>query len=156
VALPTSHTNINRGLLTKTVFTCHTLWDLICHFNIITNLICRQFGLKLYTGYPKFKFLGLFDPPNKWELSNDNEITKGTSESHGDFNMLTHLYSSSSETAWKQKVQRRRKRGRKRKTTIFKVFWYRFKMVGLRTWLFATFLISVCSFCRGQQADTNV
>jgi len=37
---------------------------------------------------------------------------------------------------------------------IFWPFWHRCKMVV--TWLYATFSISVCSFCRGQHADANI
>jgi len=37
---------------------------------------------------------------------------------------------------------------------IFWPFWHRCKMAV--TWLYATLLISVCSFCRGQHADVNI
>jgi len=33
-------------------------------------------------------------------------------------------------------------------------FWHRCKMAV--TWLYATFLISICSICRGQHADVNI
>jgi len=37
---------------------------------------------------------------------------------------------------------------------IFWPFWHRCKMAV--TWLYATLLISVCSFCRGEHADGNI
>ena len=37
---------------------------------------------------------------------------------------------------------------------IFGLFWHRCKMAA--TWLYAPFLISICSFCRGQHADANI
>jgi len=40
------------------------------------------------------------------------------------------------------------------KTTHFWPFWHRCKMAV--AWLYATFLISICSFCRGQHADANI
>jgi len=40
------------------------------------------------------------------------------------------------------------------KTTHFWPFWHRCKMAV--TWLYATVMISVCSFCRGQHADANI
>ena len=36
----------------------------------------------------------------------------------------------------------------------FWTFWHRCKMAVTR--LYATVLISICSFCRGQQADANI
>ena len=37
---------------------------------------------------------------------------------------------------------------------IFLPFWHRCKMAAI--WLYATVLIYVCSFCRGQHADVNI
>ena len=44
--------------------------------------------------------------------------------------------------------------GIRRRTTHFWPFCHRCKMAA--TWLYATVLISVCSFCRGQHADVNI
>jgi len=41
-----------------------------------------------------------------------------------------------------------------RRTTKFWPFWHRFKIAV--TWLYATFLIPMCSFCRRQQANVNI
>jgi len=47
---------------------------------------------------------------------------------------------------------------KKKKNDTFLAFlpsyWHRCKMA--TTWLYATFLISICSFCRGQHADANI
>ena len=37
---------------------------------------------------------------------------------------------------------------------IFWPFWHHCKMAA--TWLYATLLISICSFCRGQHTDANI
>jgi len=42
----------------------------------------------------------------------------------------------------------------RRRTTHFWPFWHRCKMVV--TWLYATLLISICSFCWGQHAEANI
>ena len=40
------------------------------------------------------------------------------------------------------------------KRHFFWPFWHRCKMAV--TWLYATLLISICSFCRGQHAGANI
>ena len=44
--------------------------------------------------------------------------------------------------------------GEEEKRHIFRPFWHRCKMAV--TWLYATLLISICSFCQGQHADANI
>ena len=43
---------------------------------------------------------------------------------------------------------------KKKKKDTFLAFWHRCKMAV--TWFYATLLIFVCPFCRGQHADTNI
>ena len=43
---------------------------------------------------------------------------------------------------------------KKKKKDTFFAFWHRCKTVV--TWMYATFLISICSFCRGQHTDANI
>ena len=121
-----------------------------------TSIRHSEFGLKMPIHAP---FLGCFWGiwPPRWDTISTN-LTKVSSTGHccssgiGLLLMLVSvLCSSFRETAWTKKVWRRKSR---RRTWIFGRFWRLFKVTW--TWLFATFLMSMCSFCGGQHTDTNI
>ena len=114
------------------------------------SIFC-PFGLKTPTHAPKIGVLGIFHPDNGKQYQ--QTPPKGTSAARsGSSGVL--IMSLSAIVPEKSRGNKNCDKEEKEKTTHFWPFWHRCKMAA--TWLYATLLISICLFCRGQHADANI
>ena len=117
------------------------------------SIFC-QFVLKTPIHAQKLGFWGYFTPKTG---SNINKNPKGTSACRsGSSGVLIMSLSAivPEKSHGNKKCDEGGGGGKRRRTTHFWPFWHRCKMSA--AWLYATLLISICSFCRGQHADVNI
>ena len=112
------------------------------------------FGLKTPIHAPKIGVLKVFHPQNGDQYQRNPQ--KGTSVGRiGSRGALIMSLSAIFLSTFPEKSRGKKvwwRRGRR--MTHFWPFWHHYKMAV--PWLYATLLISICSYCRGQHADVNI
>jgi len=78
----------------------------------------------------------------------------GRNDSSGVLNMSLSVKVSEKSRGNKNCDKEEEEEEQQQQRHIFWPFWHRCKMAP--TWLYATFLISICSFYREEQADANI